>query len=102
MSFCIENIYFEGSDRVQRLIDEVIRVYVEQGIVTRNEVYSLDSRLIGRGLQEELEKRGYPEATYTEIPLPNYFDYSGVIFNSQKYTDEEVTRYMVKSVLHED
>ena len=84
------------------VIDEVVKVYQNKGIVTRKDVPSLDRRPFGRSLKEELEKRGCKDASYIEVALQDYNDYSGVLFDSREFTDEEAKNYMLKNVLHKE
>lgn len=85
--------------KVSDLIDEVIKVYCENGIVTRNEIPAIDTRPFGRSLKEAMEEHGYPEATYREVEIGNWKDYSGVLFDPDRYSEEEAEEYMCKHVL---
>lgn len=80
-------------------IMDLIEVYEREDIVTRDEFPSIDLRSYGRGLEREMKKRGFDEATYTEGALENYADYSGVLFNSKRYSEKEAIAYLCKEVL---
>jgi len=80
-------------------IEEIITVYLKEGLVTRKDVQSLDSRPFARTLEEEFKKLGYIEARYIEIALSDFHDFSGALYNSSKYTYEQVKSYMYKNVL---
>lgn len=87
---------------VQAEIERVVNVYRTQGIVTRNDVSSIDLRSFGRQLEEKMKNRGFSEARYTEVLLQSRRDYSGVLYNSEMYTDGEVEQYMINNVLSEN
>ncbi|MDF2891586.1 MAG: hypothetical protein K0R80_1953 [Clostridia bacterium] len=78
--------------------DEIVKVYLEQGIITRNDVAALDSRPYGRDLKKEFEKLGYQEVSIAEFALPDYSDYSCALYNSNEYSYEEVKAYMFEYV----
>ncbi|MBU3101707.1 MULTISPECIES: hypothetical protein [Clostridium] len=82
-------------------IEEAVRFYIKQGIVTRKDVRSLDVRTIARRFEDEFKKLGYTEVMLAEIALSGYRDYSGVLYNSNEYTYNEVKDYMIKNVLSE-
>lgn len=81
-------------------VDFVINVYEQKNIVTRDEWLSLDSRPYAREMREELNRRGYKEASIIESHLPGYSDYSSAIFNSSEFDYKEVNKYMIDNVLH--
>lgn len=82
-------------------LNELISIYEEKGIVTRSELPTIDSRSGSRELYKLLKDRGYEEAIIKEIALDDYYDYSSVIYNSDRFTDEEVKEYMLQNVLEE-
>lgn len=84
---------------MDEIIHEIIRYYIDNGIVTRNDVASLDSRSFGRTLKEKMKSLGYPEAIYEEFEFNNYEDYSGVLYNPTWVERGEVKTYMDKHVL---
>ncbi len=77
----------------------IIKAYEDQGIVTRQDFKSLDVRTYARGLASEMEKRGYREARYEEVGNKNYSDFSGVLYNLDKYTPQEARQYLIENVL---
>lgn len=81
-------------------IDFVIKVYERKSIVTREDWLSLDSRPYAKEMCKELNRRGYEEASIIESHLSGYLDYSSAIFNSSKFTYNEVDEYMLENVLH--
>lgn len=80
----------------------IINELKQNGIVTRNECPSLDSRSFGRGIVDELKKHVVVNANYTEASLKNFYDYSGVVYDPNRYTTEEATDYLIKNVLYCD
>ena len=81
-------------------INLVINVYENKGIVTRDDLLSLDSRPYANEMCKELKKNGYEEASIMESHLPGYSDYSSVIFNTDDFNYDEVDKYMINYVLH--
>lgn len=81
-------------------IDFVIKAYEQKNIVTREDLLSLDSRPYAKEMCNELNKRGYEEASMIESHLSGNFDYSSAIFNSSKFTYKEVDEYMLENILH--
>ena len=87
-------------------IEKTIKAYEENGIVTREDVRSMDSyacsKVLLEELQENLKKHSCSDrAELRQIGLPGYFDYSNVIYNKEKYSYEEIKRYMFENVLHD-
>lgn len=80
-------------------IENVIDAYEQCGIVTRKECKNLDSRPLSQEIYNELLSRGYEEAQLAEIHLENFYDYSRVIYNSDRIDIKEVEKYMIKNVL---
>lgn len=83
-------------------IKQIIDIYMSKGIVTRKEWPDIDMRPYGRGLQYELEKRGIDNVQYTEGEVGNYRDYSGVLYDDTKYSQEEALEYLCNKVLSVD
>ncbi|MCQ5143402.1 hypothetical protein [Enterocloster bolteae] len=83
----------------EEAMEIIIRVYQINSIVTRDDYRGLDSRHYGRGLENEMSKRGYPEADYAEEYLDDYSDYSGVLYNKDVYTREQALQYLRDNVL---
>lgn len=77
----------------------IIDFYEKQGIVTRKECLSIDSIPFGRGLVEEMEKRGYFNVGYVEENIENYHDYSGAIYNEDIYDMFGAKEYLKTYVL---
>lgn len=84
---------------IMNVFDDAERIYLEKGIVTRNDLSSLDMRSFGRLLKGEMEKRGYHEAMYLKFALEEHINYSGILFNSEEYSADEAERYMMNFVL---
>lgn len=84
--------------------DDIITLIVEtvnkEGIVTRNECSSLDSRPFGSNLVEELHYKGYLNIQYVEENINNYSDYTGAVFDINKYDENTAREYLRKKVLN--
>ena len=81
------------------MINEIIKLLETNGIITRLDCASIDLRPFGKGLVSELEKRGVENAGYTEGALDGHVDYSGVLFDTDLYTELEAKEYLIKNVL---
>lgn len=77
----------------------IINELKQNGIVTRNECVSLDCRSFGRGVIDELKKYGVVNADYVEASLETFRDYSGVVYDTNRYTMDEAIDYLKKYVL---
>jgi len=77
----------------------IISAYLEKGIVTRNDYPNLDSRPWGRGVVQQMENRGYYEASYAEEHTDDFYDYSGVLYNPNVFSREEAMEYLKNRVL---
>lgn len=86
----------EYTDEVMSII---IKIFTEEGIVTRNEITSIDSRSFTRGLVDEMKKRGFNTADYREVDVDNYRDYSAVLYDKERYSSEEAINFLKKHVL---
>ena len=84
------------------VMNAIINIYLRQGIVTRNEYPSIDSRPFGRGLVAEIEKRGYTNVGYVEENDRNYSDYSGAIYDKSLYNIHGAKEYLRTYVLNTD
>lgn len=87
-------------------IEKTIKVYEENGIVTRNDVASMDmnsgSKVLFKALRDDLKRRNRSDKiVLKELGLHGYFDYSSVIFNEEKYSHKEIEKYMIKYVLND-
>lgn len=80
-------------------IEFVVSVYEQNGIVTRDDSPSIDSRPYAMEMYKELNRR-YGSVSITESHLPGYSDYSSAIFDSSEFTYDEIDRYMIENVLH--
>lgn len=81
-------------------IVNVISVYEECGIVTRNDCANIDSRPLSQEIFDEIQKRGHEEALMIEAHLEGYMDYSRAIFNPDEFKPQEAKTYLIKNVLH--
>ncbi|MGU8470241.1 hypothetical protein ACV3P7_03175 [Clostridium perfringens] len=87
-------------------IEKTIKVYEKIGIVTRNDVASMDmysgSKLLFEALRDDLKRRNRSDKiVLKEVGLHGHFDYSSVIFNVEKYSHKEIEEYMIKYVLND-
>ena len=78
------------------IIFKITNSLQKQGIATRNECPSIDSRPFGRGLVEEMKKRGVDYVEYVEENLNNYQDYSGTLFDSRQFDFNSAKEYLRK------
>lgn len=83
----------------KEILEEIITMIQEKGIVTRNECPSIDLRTFGRGLVSELEKRGIENIDYIEENVNNYSDYSGALFDTKEFNYASAAKYLRKNVL---
>jgi hypothetical protein len=81
------------------MFEDAIQVYIEQGIVTRKEILIMDSRSQATEIFNTINKYGYGNPIRTEINRDNYHDYSSAIYDSDRYSHQEVEKYMLKYVL---
>ncbi|PZL78198.1 hypothetical protein CI088_00050 [Enterococcus plantarum] len=80
---------------------KIIDLVRENGIVTRNEVQSVDHRGFIRAFPQYIEELGFDKDEFetVEPSLPNFVDYTGVVFDPNEYTAQEVINYTIKNVL---
>lgn len=78
----------------------IINVYNERGIVTRNDHPNLDSRPLSHEIYDELRKRGYKEVMMVEAHLDGWVDYSRAIYNPNRFEVHEAEEYLIKNVLY--
>lgn len=83
----------------EEILKEISSLLQKKGIVTRNECPSIDSRPFGRGLVSELEKRGIVNIDYIEENINNYSDYSGALFDTNRFNHTSAAEYLRKKVL---
>ncbi len=85
----------------EELLNQVVQVFMLNGVVTRNDIDSMDSRSVSRKLFDGLLELGYENAQAMEVQKNNYHDYSTVIYNTSEYSSEDARKYMLKNVLHD-
>lgn len=81
-------------------LDEIKRIYEENGIITRNDWASLNSRPYAEAIYDRLVEDGY-SAIGEEFHLDSYIDYCIAIYDPKRYEREEVEKYMRDNVLKE-
>ena len=89
---------FETTKEFKTLLEEAIKVYLEQGIVTRKDISSMNIRSTARLIFDHLVEQ-FSEANSAEFQVGNYFDYSTVIYDTDRFTYEEAEKYTLKYIL---
>ena len=87
---------------LQKEIKIIIDAFEAEGIVTRNDSVLLNGRPSGKALEKELHQKGYTNARYTEAELNNYKDYSGVVYDCERYNLHEAQEYLKTYILREE
>ncbi|MDB8553023.1 hypothetical protein [Turicibacter sanguinis] len=79
------------------ILEEIATIYKTTGIVTRNEVSSIDSRAFIENLREELLKYDIDNASLAYQQTT--FDYSYALFNPNLFDHQEAKEYLKTHVL---
>lgn len=80
----------------QNEIKKLIKAYEETGIVTRNDVKTMESYSGSKRLHKALLECDYNESILIEVFSSKHLDYSNIIFNSEKYSVKEAKEYIFK------
>lgn len=85
-------------------IEKAIRVYLENSIITRKELFAIDSfpraKELAKALDSFLEEKEIENNSYCmQVWNDKKTDYSNVIFNLKEYSIKEAKKYMINYVL---
>lgn len=80
-------------------VKKVISAFENQGIVTRLDCVSIDSREVSKKMALELRNRGYENAINIEVALEKHLDYSYAIFDVERFDIPFIQEYMKINVL---
>ena len=91
-------------ESIKKQVLKIIELVELNGIVTRDDVASIDNRGFIRSFPKYLEELKIDSDKFmtAETFLPEFRDYSGVIYDPEEYTTKEACDYVIKNVLYYD
>ena len=78
---------------------KVVSTYDSNGIVTRTDFVTIDSRSLAKEALDELHRIGHTEAMITETSTKGRTDYSSAIYNPEHFEPKEAEEYLIQNVL---
>lgn len=84
---------------MEELYEKILDTLNKVGIVTREEITSIDSRTFCENVSLKLTNDGFENYHQAYAQLENCSDYTYAIYDENKYSNKEAIEYLLKNVL---